>query len=469
MDRRVLFAGAASIAVAAALAFAVPATGGEDAWSAASLHARFPDPDAAAKKDDFAGTSACKECHENRWKSLDTSAHAKPLHDKDTSARMCESCHGPGAQHAESGDAPIRDPLYTADLTPPAPVPAKPDEEPRKHVTVPVKDMNGVCLRCHVEDAKGTPIGTTAPATKPSAKHRDWVLPADGRERSCVSCHSVHVPAPAAGAARPDTIADLAKIAQPVDPKLCIACHTQMAAPVFHPQMARSGHAFLLKDGPDHGCAACHGNGSLHVQAGGDPSRIVNPRNQKPRDSDATCNACHAKGDAVAKWTCAEHERQGVSCIVCHDANAPRGRTLRKPEFQLCGQCHLDVQASFRLPNSHRVAAGRVSCSDCHDPHGNTDKVRDKDVRYRACLQCHQDKGGPFLYDHGIKRDEGCTACHDPHGSVNRRMLTYPKVRPLCLQCHPETPHDLRKPQFQNCLDCHTEIHGSDLNRRFLR
>jgi DmsE family decaheme c-type cytochrome len=236
--------------------------------------------------------------------------------------------------------------------------------------------------------------------------------------------------------------------------------------------MAKSGHAFLMKDDEtNHGCAACHGPGNLHVLSGGRKETIVNPERQRAKDVDATCNACHLEGKSVEKWTCSEHSKQGVSCIVCHDANAPVGRTLRKPEYQLCGSCHLDVQAQFRLPNRHRVAEGRVSCSDCHDPHGNTDKIRDKDVRYRACLACHQEKGGPFLFDHGIKRGEGCVACHDPHGSTNRRMLTYPRTQPLCLQCHPETPHDLRNEskRYSNCIGCHTEIHGSDLDRRFLK
>jgi len=110
-----------------------------------------------------------------------------------------------------------------------------------------------------------------------------------------------------------------------------------------------------------------------------------------------------------------------------------------------------------------------MKCSDCHDPHGNTDKVRDKDVRWRTCGTCHAEKFGPFLYDHGIKRTEGCTACHSPHGSTNRRMLTHARVQPMCLQCHPETPHDLRQPRWANCIDCHTEIHGSDLDRSFLK
>jgi DmsE family decaheme c-type cytochrome len=178
---------------------------------------------------------------------------------------------------------------------------------------------------------------------------------------------------------------------------------------------------------------------------------------------------CHEKGDSVVRWTCAEHGREGVSCVTCHDANAPGGKTLRASEFDLCGGCHKDAQAKMRLPNRHRAEDGRVTCSECHDPHGNTSKLRDMELRRDVCGDCHAEKTQPFVHDHGVKRGEGCTACHDPHGSPNRRMLTHTTTKALCLQCHPETPHDLSRPRYDNCVSCHTEIHGSDLDRLMRR
>jgi DmsE family decaheme c-type cytochrome len=479
MNSRLLAACVGAIALVGALVLCLPAQSDEDPWSAASVRARFADPDADAKPEVFGDNLECKGCHgkdshDDRVKSLSTSFHAKFVDAAKSKSHGCQECHGPGAEHIDDDELPMRDPSYTADVlaepaTAPAAEPAsapKEDAKPRRHETVPVREMNGVCLRCHLDVL-----------TKPVLEHRAWTTKkgaAPAADRSCVSCHSVHVdsssPAFDKKAKPPATAAELAKTAPQVDPKQCVACHSQFDKPVFHPQMARSGHAFLMKDDDElHGCAACHGPGGLHAISGGRPAKIVNPKLQKAADVDATCNACHIKGKSVERWTCSEHSRQGVSCIVCHDANAPSGHTLRKPEFQLCGSCHLDVQAQFRMPNRHRVAEGRIACSDCHDPHGNTDRVRDKDVRYRACLACHQEKGGPFLFDHGIKRGEGCVACHDPHGSTNVRMLTYPRVQPMCLQCHPETEHDLAKPKFKNCIGCHTEIHGSNLDRWFLK
>ena len=458
-------AAAAAILVAAAVtAWHATATSDEEPWSEEALHSRFPDPDAAAKADEFVESNAgCNDCHEERVQSLATSFHQKLGSTKKSGTHGCQECHGPAGAHVEDEDVPMRNPGNAPDSwfgVAPPPVKPKPGKEPRAAVAVTVRGINGVCLRCHVDVLK-----------KPVGGHREWL----GRtrdpsgERSCVSCHSVHVDQKApfydksiGPFATP--AAALAAKAEYADPAQCMSCHTE-----FHPQMARSGHAFLMKNGEDHACGACHGPGDLHIASGGDPRKIVMPEKQKPADADSSCNTCHSQRDVTQKWTCSEHSRQGITCIVCHDANAPRGKTLRAPEFDLCGKCHLDVQAKFRLPNRHRVAEGRVSCSDCHDPHGNTDKVRDKDVRWRNCGACHAEKFGPFLYDHGIKRTEGCTACHDPHGSSNRRMLTFARIQPMCLQCHPDTPHDLRQAKYTNCINCHTEIHGSDLDRRFLK
>ena len=58
-------------------------------------------------------------------------------------------------------------------------------------------------------------------------------------------------------------------------------------------------------------------------------------------------------------------------------------------------------------------------------------------------------------------------------------MLNRPEQRFLCLECHtnslttlggtPPAFHDLRSARFQNCTSCHSKIHGSYVNRVFLR
>ncbi|MCU0727550.1 MAG: cytochrome c3 family protein [Planctomycetes bacterium] len=407
--------------------------GGGKFDSADAIRARFPDPDAAAASADYIGSAECEDCHEDRGKSLRASFHASLAPGEAGAGRACQQCHGPGRAHAdEAGDGPIRNPGK-----------------------VPAREIDGACLRCHL------PV-----LAAPVRGHREWVAGPAGEVRSCVQCHRIHVDRAAKefdDALGPFVkVEDLAKVAVHVPGARCIECH-----PGFHPRMDRSGHRDLR--GGDAACGTCHGPGSLHAASGGDPKKIVHPGRQSPPAVADSCNRCHGSTAALARWTCSEHAKEGTSCVVCHDANGPEGKTLRGSEFALCGSCHLDVKARFLLPNRHRVAEGRMGCTNCHDPHGNTGKVRDKDLRTRACLECHGEKGGPFLYDHGIKRTEGCVACHDPHGGPNRRMLAYPDTRSLCLSCHAETFHDLGDAKYRNCLSCHIEIHGSDLDRRFLR
>ena len=404
-------------------------------WSAADVARRFPDPDAGVAAESFSGSEGCAECHEERNESLSTSFHASLLTQADGQGRGCEECHGPGTAHGESaGEDPVRHPL-----------------------DAPAREVVGVCVRCHAEVL-----------TRPIRGHRAWTdaEPADPDVRACTTCHEIHVdrerPEFAPGTGPFADIAALAEAAKPVPARRCIGCHTG-----FHPEMRRSGHADLIDDGDQ--CASCHGNGSLHEASGGRARLIVNPATQSVKASNAACNRCHSGGAVVQRWTCSEHAREGTSCVICHDANAARGKTLRGTQFDLCGSCHQDVQALFRLPNRHKVDRGRVQCTDCHDPHANRDRVRDRDVRVRSCEKCHAEKSGPFLHDHGIKRTEGCIACHAPHGSVNDRMLSFKRIKPLCLQCHAETTHDLSAARYDNCLSCHSEIHGSDIDRYFLR
>ena len=402
---------------------------------ASPVRDRFPDPDSGVAEDRFAGVADCEECHEDRFASLGLSFHRALRSPEESGSRGCESCHGPGLAHVDDGgDGPIR--------------------HPRKVDPV---EINGVCLRCHAE-VLATPV----------RGHREWVAGdrPGGRARACVICHAVHVDADAPPFDRalgpfPD-ISALESVATYVPAERCISCHED-----FHPEMRRSGHSRLIDE--DRTCGTCHGPGSLHADSGGRRGLIVYPAEQRPAAINATCNACHLAGEAVRRWTCAEHHEEGVSCIVCHDANGRAGHTVRGVQYELCGSCHTDVQSKFRLLNRHRVREGRMECSDCHDPHGNTGKIRDRDLRRRVCVDCHGEKDGPFLNDHGIKRTEGCVACHDPHGSPNRRMLTHTTTKSLCLQCHPEVPHNLAERKYDNCIACHIEIHGSDLDRFFLR
>jgi DmsE family decaheme c-type cytochrome len=394
------------------------------------------DPDRGADPKRFSGTDSCVECHRDRWKSLEASFHA-PLLAKGSSSVGCEECHGPGITHVGFGD----------------------ERGIRHPAKAPREESNTVCLRCHaaVVDPK-----------RPVRYHPLWI---GERRVACVDCHKVHTGKEgriAAHAAGPfaDAAALEAAGATWVEPARCIQCHAD-----YHPEMDRSGHGDLASG--EKACAACHGNGSLHVAAGGLRRLILEPTKQEPAAADRACAGCHdGLEEPLLRWTCSEHRAENVACVACHDPNARRGATLVAKDPDLCLKCHPDSGAEFRLPSRHRVLEGAMKCADCHDPHDNESGFHRQELTREACLKCHPEKGGPFLVDHAAKNLEGCIACHRPHGTTTPRLLETKEVRFLCLSCHPALPtsHEMRPGgNFRNCLRCHVEIHGSDTSRNFFR
>jgi DmsE family decaheme c-type cytochrome len=104
---------------------------------------------------DYAGEATCLGCHENQ--AYKGTTHGLAFNQRTPAANMgCESCHGPGRAHAESGDpALIRS--YTR-MTP--------------------GESSDTCTTCH---------NRASHALWDGSQH-------DQRNLGCTSCHSVHSP-----------------------------------------------------------------------------------------------------------------------------------------------------------------------------------------------------------------------------------------------------------------------------------
>jgi predicted CXXCH cytochrome family protein len=215
----------------------------------------------------------------------------------------------------------------------------------------------------------------------------------------------------------------------------CRTCHEEIVR-----DFRTASHARLQAKGENAknmGCESCHGPGSLHVKSGGAAHTIVNPR--------------------------------------------------KSPET--CFQCHATLRAQFQLPHHHPVLEGRMSCSDCHNPHkGKAIKGGGTSLQQSivgggiaflsandTCMQCHTAQRGPFVYEHEAVR-EGCIVCHSPHGSVNQRMLNE-RNQTLCLKCHFQEQKvpghifigDVDHSNFLQqgtcwSAGCHEEPHGSQVS-----
>jgi DmsE family decaheme c-type cytochrome len=134
----------------------------------------------------------------------------------------------------------------------------------------------------------------------------------------------------------------------------------------------------------------------------------------------------------------------------------------------MCAKCHPGRKAETLRPSHMPLAEGKMTCSDCHNPHGSNgpSMLSSKSIN-ENCYRCHAEKRGPFLWEHPPVTED-CTNCHAPHGSVNPNLLKVRSER-LCQRCHISTRHPSQpegaKTRFvfgHDCLNCHSQIHGSN-------
>jgi predicted CXXCH cytochrome family protein len=289
-----------------------------------------------------------------------------------------------------------------------------------------------------------------------------------------------------------------------VGTETCAACHEDQFKS-FDGTKHGKLHSLASWKGKVVGCESCHGPGKAHVESSGDKTKIISFKRLDPKAIAETCLACHAGKENHNNFRRGEHWRNNVGCTDCHSAHGPEPANFRsgsitfvgdvakqKPgqathamlhsnEPQLCISCHNEVRAQFSKPFRHKVLEGTMNCSDCHNPHGGFEQKQAKLAvgADAACVKCHSNKQGPFVFEHAPLKVEGCAACHTPHGSSNPKMLKRNSVRQLCLECHssitdqfaPDVPsfHNQAVLRYQNCTICHSAIHGSNTSSVFFR
>ncbi|MGH9712179.1 MAG: DmsE family decaheme c-type cytochrome [Candidatus Acidiferrales bacterium] len=266
-----------------------------------------------------------------------------------------------------------------------------------------------------------------------------------------------------------------------VGSEVCKTCHEDL-----YNGWEKSPHwktTFDTQGGPSkHGCEACHGPGSAHVEGGGDKTKIFAFKGVSAKEISSRCLACHTYSEEHSNYSRSVHLENNVSCIDCHSPHHPKDdqNLMRQKQPQLCYGCHLETKQQFTRPFHHRVNEGLVNCTDCHNPHGSNlgRQLRATSSQDLVCFKCHADKAGPFVHEHQAVKVEGCVACHTPHGSSNPRLLKRSQVNLLCLECHsltvdasiPTLPSFHNQAQkYQACTLCHTQIHGSNFDPFFFK
>jgi DmsE family decaheme c-type cytochrome len=273
----------------------------------------------------------------------------------------------------------------------------------------------------------------------------------------------------------------------------CTACHDEADAPEVL-AIGKTRHG-VRADGRTPTCVSCHGESESHMKVPAGTKERPLPDRTFEKDSktavairNKACLDCHQKDSKRHLWVGSAHEMADVACTNCHEIHAAHDDVRDKQtQPQVCFACHKEQRAQFNKQSHHPTPEGKVSCSDCHNVHGSAGpKLMKRDSVVETCYTCHMEKRGPFVHNHRPVSDD-CTNCHMPHGTVADNLL---KARPpmVCYQCHsghgtpgvagiapainaptnttgvkgnsPKANTNIE--QARGCLNCHTEIHGSN-------
>ena len=271
-----------------------------------------------------------------------------------------------------------------------------------------------------------------------------------------------------------------------VGEQACARCHA-----ADNQKFGHTLHAKVFRQNPKNEmekqvCEACHGPGSLHAATPTDHSNLIGFTKEwgtpiaKQTDQ---CLSCH-KGGQRLHWPGSIHATNKLSCSDCHNPMSrfsANGLLKKSSITETCQSCHKQQEAEFKRRSHMPVPEGKMTCTDCHNPHGSvTPKLLKADSVNQLCYTCHAEKRGPFLWEHAPVREK-CTNCHAQHGSNHDKLLV--SARPyLCQQCH--SPAVGHPGQFYNnsqtadsaqvggtasqriigrsCQNCHSMIHGSN-------
>jgi DmsE family decaheme c-type cytochrome len=206
------------------------------------------------------------------------------------------------------------------------------------------------------------------------------------------------------------------------------------------------------------------------------------------------CLSCHQGDRHLAFWDSGAHRKQDVACSDCHSLHGTPGPgstiALKKPnptispyvtterqlEYETCTSCHRQIRSQLTKPSHHPIIEGKVTCSNCHNPHGALSKAMVKAESIpQLCTTCHAEKRGPYVWGHPPV-EENCLTCHNSHGSNHARLLAE-KAPNVCQDCHDASRHpgtiydgsggwNAATPNTRliarGCVNCHYHIHGSN-------
>jgi DmsE family decaheme c-type cytochrome len=295
---------------------------------------------------EYVGSQLCADCHDELSTQFTRSMHAQlATFELEGNIPGCESCHGPGSNHAMSTDP--------ADIF--------------NYRDSSIEDMNGSCLPCHAKR-----VGMY------------WPFAEHGLNGvTCIDCHQIHQDRPSLpeGPGPIERVSLMPSHDRVTPPRraslkkpevaLCADCHKDVVAKTMLP----SRHP--VREGKM-SCSSCH---NVHGSEAGMIHSV-----ERTYD---LCVSCHAEKQGPFVF---DHPPVTEDCSACHTPHgAVADNLLKQNEPFLCLQCH---EAHFHI--------GREGISTPIDRETGTVSNRFGASGWRIafgtkCTQCHQAVHGSDL------------------------------------------------------------------------
>jgi DmsE family decaheme c-type cytochrome len=253
----------------------------------------------------FVGAETCKTCHAEPFERFSTTTMGKLFlkHPRNAKEALgCESCHGPGQAHVESGGTTFEGLITFATKDP-----------------TPVKRRNAVCLQCHEKTARLHWQGS----------------PHELRDVACTNCHRVM-----------ENVSERSQLAKPTEIETCGQCHLERRA-----QLMRSSH-MPLREGKMT-CSDCH-----------NPHGTATEKLLNANSVNDNCYACHPEKRGPFLWEHPPVMEDCTNCHEPHGSNHEKLLKLSKP--RLCQQCHVETRHPTNPQNPMSRFVFNRSCSNCH-------------------------------------------------------------------------------------------------------
>jgi predicted CXXCH cytochrome family protein len=287
------------------------------------------------------GWDTCAECHQDIAQGFERTIHGRTASfEQYGQAPGCESCHGPGSLHADSGDPALI----------------------RTFSDLGSEESSAACLGCHEPGVAMEWAGSIH----------------DNAGVACSDCHSIHQAQDLLTASIPvdravprvnnlsphtDTTGPRGLLAAP-EAEMCLDCHPDQRAAFNY-----SSHHPVVEGRMT--CSSCHlEDGAIHGN-----TAVENTVNER-------CLVCH---EALEGPHIFEHAPVEEDCLICHSPHgAVADNLLQQNEPFICLQCH---EQHFHATRAGATTPYYLPSGGSDNPFGREGFMRAFNTR---CTPCHQ-------------------------------------------------------------------------------